>query len=266
MISAGWPGGRGERGGERDGRGGADRALVLAADDDRDVAGQAQVEDPPRLRESGARRLDAHDPHRALVERAVDVREADAALVAAQRHVPALRQPQPARAIVDRDRLLDRPHAELDERVTRPDGVVVAPAAVGVHVEIGVGQGVAHRTDRRDVERRCPPHLDLERVDPEAFVHLDGLVGHLRRLAQRHHVRRGHVVGETAQQRVARHARGSCRSDPRPRDRPPRGRRSCRSRSRTARRRARLRSGSTPTSASLSAPPTVSTIDAWVSP
>ena len=72
---------------------GADRPLVLAADDDRDVAGEAEVEDPARLGEAGPRRLDAHDADRTLLERAVDVGEADAALVAAQRHDPAVGEP-----------------------------------------------------------------------------------------------------------------------------------------------------------------------------
>ena len=60
------------------------------------------------------------DADRALLERAVDVREADAALVAAERHGPALGEAQPPGAVLDRDRLLDRPHAELDERVAGP--------------------------------------------------------------------------------------------------------------------------------------------------
>ena len=70
----------------------ADRALVLAAHRPPDVAGEAEIEDPARLGEPGPRRLDAHDADRALLERAVDVREADAALVAAERDGPALRR------------------------------------------------------------------------------------------------------------------------------------------------------------------------------
>ena len=60
------------------------------------------------------------DPDRALLERAVDVREADAALVAGQRHGPALGEAQPAGAVLDRDRLLDRPHAEVERARRRP--------------------------------------------------------------------------------------------------------------------------------------------------
>ena len=108
------------------------------------------------------------DADRALLERAVDVREADAALVAGQRHRPALGQAQPAGAVVDRDRLLDRAHAELDELVAGAHRVVVAPAAVGVDVEVGVRQRLADRADRRDVERRRAPDLDLERASPRA--------------------------------------------------------------------------------------------------
>ena len=78
------------------------------------------------------------------------------------------REPQPAGAIVGRDRLLDRLHAELDQRVAGAHRVVVAPAAVGVDVEIGVGQRVADRAHRRDVLVRCAPDLDLEGRDPEA--------------------------------------------------------------------------------------------------
>ena len=107
-------------------------------------------------------------PDRALLERAVDVREADAALVAGQRHGPALGQAQPAGPVLDRDRLLDRPHPELGERVAGPHRVVVAPAAVGVDVQIGVRQRLADRAHRRDVQRRIAPDLDLERRRPRA--------------------------------------------------------------------------------------------------
>ena len=162
MISAGWPAVAANAAANAIVADGADRALVLAADDDRDVAREAEIEDPARLGEAGPRRLHAHDPDRALLERAIDVREADAALIAAQRHRPALGEPQPAGAILDRDRLLDRPHPELDERVAGPYRVVVAPASVGVDVEVGVGQRVADRAHRRDVEVRRAPDLDLE--------------------------------------------------------------------------------------------------------
>ena len=134
------------------------------------------------------------------------MREADAALVAAQRHGPALGEPQPPGAVLDRDRLLDRPHPELDERVAGPHGVVVAPAAVGVDVQVGVGQRVADRAHRGDVQVRRAPDLDLEGRDAEALVDLHGLVGHRRGLAERDHVRGGDVVREAAQQRVARAA------------------------------------------------------------
>ena len=172
-----------------------------------DVAREAEVEDPARLREPGPRRLDAHDADRALLERAVDVREADAALVAAQRHRPALGEAQPAGAVLDRDRLLDRPHAELDERVAGAHRVVVAPAAVGVDVEVGVR--AAPRGSRAPPRRPAPgarPTLTLNVVDAEPLVDLDGLVGHRGRLAERDHVRGRDVVREPAQQRVARAA------------------------------------------------------------
>ena len=154
MISAGWPAVAANAAANAIVASRADRALVLAADDDRHVAGEAEIEDPARLREAGPRRLDAHDADRALLERAVDVREADAALVAGQRHRPALGEAQPAGAVLDRDRLLDRAHAELGERVAGPHRVVVAPAAVGVDVQIGVGQRLADRANGRDVQRR----------------------------------------------------------------------------------------------------------------
>ena len=93
---------------------------------------------------------------------------------------PALGQPEPPGAVLDRDRLLDRAHAQLGERVTGPDRVVIAPAAVGVDVEVGVRQRLADRARRRDVQRGRAPDLDLERGHAEPVIDLDRLLGHLR--------------------------------------------------------------------------------------
>ena len=231
-----------------------------------DVAGEAEVEDPARLGEAGARGLDAHHADRALLERAVDVREADAALVAAERHGPALGEPQPAGAVVDRDRLLDRPHAELDRARRRR-----------ARRRRSSSRGWRRRTDRRRAAprgSRAPPRrrasgarptLTLKVRDAEPLVDRDRLLGHRRRLAERDHVRGGDVVREAAQQRVARAAEDLAGEVPDGEvDRAARdvvaGRRAQRSATSS------MRSGSTPASASLSGPPTASTIEAWVSP
>ena len=58
----------------------------------------------------------------------------------------------------------------LDERLAGAHRVVVAPAAVGVDVQIGAGQGVTDRAHRRDVQLGCAPDLDLEGGDPEGRV------------------------------------------------------------------------------------------------
>ena len=231
-----------------------------------DVAREAQIEDPARLREPGARGLDAHHADRALLERAVDVREADAALVARQRHGPALGEPQAPGPVLDRDRLLDRPHPELGQGITGPHGVVIAPAAVGVDVQVGVRQGVADRAHGLDVQRRGAPDLDLEGVDPEALVHLDGVGGHLGRLGEARPCARRRRRPRSRRAACGTERRGSGPPDPRRRGRPRRGPRSCRPRRRSARRSARARSGSSPVKASLRRPPTASTIDVCVSP
>ena len=132
------------------------------------------------------------------------MREADAALIAAERHRPALGEPQAPGAILDRDRLLDRPHPELGERVPGPHGVVVAPAPVGVDVQVGVGERLADRAHRGHVQVRGAPDLDLEGPDPEPLIDPDGLLRHRGRLAEGDHVRGRDIVREPAQQRVAR--------------------------------------------------------------
>ena len=167
MTSAGRPSGGGERGGERDRRDRADRSLVLASHDHGDVASEAQIDDPTRLREPGPRRLHADDTDRALLERPIDVREADAALIADQRHGPALSEPSSAGPILDRDRLFDRAHSEIGELIARAHGVVVAPAAVRVDIQVGVWDSRADRAHRRHVQRRSAPYFDLEGLDPE---------------------------------------------------------------------------------------------------
>ena len=200
------------------------------------------------------------------VERALDVREADAALIAGQRNDPAVGEAQPAGPVVDRDRLFDRAHTERDELIAGPHRVVVAPAAVGVDVQIGVGQRLADRANRRDVQRRSAPDLDLEGLDPELFVHRHGLVGHRGRLVERDHVGGRDIVREPAKQRVARAAQDLPDEVPdREVDSAARDVVSGDAR-RSARRRARRAEGRRPSSASLSCPLTASTIEACVSP
>ena len=116
---------------------------------------------------------------------------------------PAHGQSAPPLAIAGRDRLLDRIDAELDERVARPERLRVAPALVGVHVELGRGERVTNRRDGGQVELDVAPHLDLERPDPESLVVLECLVGHRTRLAVADDVSRGHVGRVPAKQFAA---------------------------------------------------------------
>ena len=193
------------------------------------------------------------------------MREADAALIAGQGNDPAVGKAQPAGPIVDRDRLFDRAHTERDELIAGPQRVVVAPAAVRVDVQIGVGQRLADRANRRDVQRRSAPDLDLEGLDSELFVHRQGLVGHRGRLVERDHVGGRDIVREPTKQRVARAAQDLPDEVPdREVDSAPRDVVSGDTAQRSAT--SSTRRGSTPVSASLSCPLTVSTIETWVSP
>ena len=124
------------------------RALVLAAHDDRHRVRAAQREDVAGLGEPRAGRLHAHLADRALLDRAAHRVERRAALVARERDVPAPRlEARAAAPVLERDRLLDGGHAQCDRARHRPRRACLErPAAVGVRVE---SRPAARRPGRR---------------------------------------------------------------------------------------------------------------------
>ena len=127
-------------------------------------------------------------------------------LVADQRYQPAFGEPGAAAAVLGRDRFLDGRNAEVGQRFARAERVLVAPAAVGVHVELGVGQCVAHRAHRCHVGLHVAADLDLEGPDAVPLVHRERLLGHRCGRGEADHVRDRDVWREAAQQRRARPA------------------------------------------------------------
>ena len=167
------------------------------------------------FREAGARGLDAHGRDRALVQCRGDMPEADAALVADDRDRPVGGKSPPAVGFVGGDRLLDRAHAELQQAGQRGPRLRLGPAAIGVHVEGGRGQRLADRPHRRDVELGLAPDLDLEHLDAEPPVRLDGVGRHRGRRAERRHLRDRGLVAGTARRRRAGDAQQQTREIPR---------------------------------------------------
>ena len=132
-----------------------------------------------------------------------DVREADAALVAGQRHRASARRAGAGRA---RSSTAIGSSIARTPRSTsagsRAQRLLVAPAAVRVDVELGVGQRVADRADAATSSSALAPDLDLEGPDAEALVHLQRLLGHAAGSAKRDHVRDRDAVREPAEQRA----------------------------------------------------------------